>query len=168
MQPETATNAPAPRSFEEFFRAQYPKLGKALYVLTWSLADAEDLAQEAMARVCERWERVSVMEAPEGYVYRVAMNLFTRHMRSRGKVTPFPEGIDWSDQGTQADDAVRMASAQEALARLTPDQRAAVVLVCWLGLPAEDAAEILEIEPVSVRARIHRARQTLKTQGGAW
>ena len=52
--------------FEEFFRAEYPGLVWAFYVLTADRVEAEELAQEAMARAYERWERVGVMKSPTG------------------------------------------------------------------------------------------------------
>lgn len=53
----------APRlEFEEFFRAEYPGLVRAFYVLTADQAEAEELAQEAMARAYERWDRVGAMD----------------------------------------------------------------------------------------------------------
>lgn len=60
-------------AFEEFFQAEYPGLARALFLLTADLGEAEELAQEAMARVCERWDRVQTMDSPGGYVYRVAV-----------------------------------------------------------------------------------------------
>ena len=51
-------------SFEEFFRAEYARLVRALMVLTSNRAEAEDIAQEAMTRAYERWRRVSTMELP--------------------------------------------------------------------------------------------------------
>jgi len=64
--------------FEEFFRAEYPGLVKAFYVLTADRAEAEELAQETMARAYERWERVGAMGSPAGYLYRIGVNL-NRH-----------------------------------------------------------------------------------------
>ena len=49
--------------FAEFFRAEYSGLVRSLYLLTADLAEADELAQEAMARVFERWDRVEVMES---------------------------------------------------------------------------------------------------------
>jgi DNA-directed RNA polymerase specialized sigma24 family protein len=49
--------------FEEFFQAEYSGLVRSLYLLTADLGEAEELAQEAMARACERWERVKHMES---------------------------------------------------------------------------------------------------------
>jgi DNA-directed RNA polymerase specialized sigma24 family protein len=61
---------PTELDFEGFFRAEYPQLARAGYLLTGEAAEAEDLAQEAMARTFERWDRVRAMESPAGYVYR--------------------------------------------------------------------------------------------------
>ena len=58
--------------FEAYFQAEYPSLVRALYLLTGDQDEAEDLAQAAMARVYERWDRVRVMESPAGYVYRTS------------------------------------------------------------------------------------------------
>src|SRR5438128_2695576 len=74
------------QSFEEFFRSESSRLGKAIYLLTGSRAEAEDLVQEAMARALVRWDRVSAMESPAAYVYRVTLNLHRRRRRRHPKV----------------------------------------------------------------------------------
>jgi DNA-directed RNA polymerase specialized sigma24 family protein len=62
-------------AFSGFFAERYPRLARACLLLTGDAAEGEDLAQEAMSRVLERWDRVSVMDDPEGYLYRTALNL---------------------------------------------------------------------------------------------
>src|SRR6478672_5092296 len=74
------TTEPTPE-FEEFFRAEYPSLVRSLYLLTADLGEAEELAQEAMAKVFERWGRVRAMGSPGGYVYRTAVNLNRKRLR---------------------------------------------------------------------------------------
>jgi RNA polymerase sigma-70 factor (ECF subfamily) len=56
--------------------------------------------------------------------------------------------------------------ALAALALLPATQRAAVVLVDWAGMTAEEAGRVLGIQPVSVRGRLHRARAALRQQIG--
>ena len=70
-------------TFEEFFRIEYPRLAKAILLVTGDASEAEVLVQEAMARVLERWERVQGMQFPAAYVYRVAVNLHRRRLRRR-------------------------------------------------------------------------------------
>lgn len=147
-------------SFEDFFRREFVRLGRALYLLTGTRQDAEDLAAEAMTRVCERWDRVGEMESPAGYLYRVGMNLFRKWVgQATRKDVELPEDASVDDPTSAVDTKVQVLNA---LSRLSVEQREAMVMVEWLGLSAGEAGEVLGIEPVSVRARLHRARQALR------
>ena len=64
-------------SFRWFFEAEYRRLCEALYLLTGDAYEAEDLAQEAMTRALERWDRVARMDSPAGYVYRTDIPEYT-------------------------------------------------------------------------------------------
>src|SRR5918999_5063001 len=44
---------------------------------------AEDLAQEALIRLCRDWRRVRQLHAPERWLHRVAINLAHSHYRRR-------------------------------------------------------------------------------------
>ncbi len=141
--------------FEEFFRDEHRGLVRALYLLTADQAEAEELAQETMARVYERWDRVSRMESPGGYAYRLALNLNRhrlRHLAVRARrllaITVHPD--------FEQPPEVRRELA-EAIASLPRGQREAFMLVEWLGMSAEEVARALKIAPASVRSRIHRA-----------
>ena len=61
-------------TFAEFFLAEYQTLLRAMYLITGNRNDAEELAQEALVKACERWDKVGRMENPSGYVYRIALN----------------------------------------------------------------------------------------------
>jgi RNA polymerase sigma-70 factor (ECF subfamily) len=50
----------------------------------------------------------------------------------------------------------------DALAALSPRQRAAVVLVDYVGFEAGEAAEVLGISPATVRAHLMRGRRALR------
>src|SRR5438874_4757820 len=70
-----------PLDFEEFFRAEHVRLLRALFLVTGSAHEAEDLMQEAFVKVWERWDRVKKMADPTGYLYRTAMNAFRSRVR---------------------------------------------------------------------------------------
>ncbi len=145
--------------FETFFREESHRLGTALYLVTGDGAEAEDLVQEAMARAYERWDRVGSMEAPAGYVYRIALNLHRRRRRrARLQALLARPAASASDPAEIAEAHVE---ALRVLAMLSPEQREAVVLVEWLGLSAEEAGRVLGIRPESVRGRVYRARHAL-------
>jgi RNA polymerase sigma-70 factor, ECF subfamily len=148
------------REFEEFFRAEYPGLVRAFFVLTADQAEAEELAQEAMARAYERWDRVGAMASPAGYIYRTGVNL-NRHRLRHLAVQARRLLTMVRDPQTEQAPGVRREIA-EAIASLSVAQREAFMLVEWLGLSAEEAARTLGISPISVRSRVHRARGALR------
>lgn len=144
--------------FEEFFRAQYRGLVRALYLLTADQGEAEELAQEAMARVFERWDRVRTMESPAGYVYRVAVNLNRqrlRHLavRARRLLSMRPDSVGPAESPSELADAI---------SSLPRGQRQAFMLVEWLGMSAEEAGRVMKIAAASVRSQAHRARASLR------
>jgi RNA polymerase sigma factor (sigma-70 family) len=149
--------------FEDFFRSTYPRLAQAGLLLTGDRAEAEDLAQEAMARAFERWDRVRKMESPEGYVYRTTLNLHRKRVRraavlDRLRLWEQPRGMDPADEVEPRDQVLRI------LGSLSREQREALVLTGWLGLSAEEAGRVLGIDAASVRGRVHRARAAVREQ----
>jgi RNA polymerase sigma factor (sigma-70 family) len=149
-------------NFEDFFESEYPRLVGLLYLLTGRLGEAEDLAQEALARAYERWERVRVMESPGGYVYRIAVNLHRRRLRrftaSAWRLVGVTTNSDEISRAESRSDILR------ALRSLPRGQREAVVLVVWMGLDAAEAGTVLGIRGASVRSRLHRARAALRKE----
>ena len=155
----TPTRAPAV-DFSEFFAGEHIRLGRAIYLLTGNREEAEELVQEALARAYERWDRVSQMDEPAGYVYRIAANLHRRKRRIRAWLPLLGE-----QPGPGADPIDATESRMDllaALATLPRDQRETVILVEMFGYEAETAARVLGIKAVSVRVRLHRARLRLR------
>ena len=70
-----------PRTFDDLFLDQHDRLYRALYFITGSSADAEELMQDAFLKLWERWDRIHAIEDPVGYLFRVTMNGF--RMRAR-------------------------------------------------------------------------------------
>jgi RNA polymerase sigma-70 factor (ECF subfamily) len=147
-------------SFDGFFADEYQRLARALFIVVGDPAEAEDLAQEAMVRVLERWDRVASLESPIGYLYRTALNLHRSRLRRislgllrRARSVPRLDPIAAADD---RDELTRM------LMVLPAGQREALALVEWLGMSAEDASHALGIAPVSVRVRLSRAKTTLR------
>src|ERR687896_458571 len=148
--------------FEDFFELHYVRLFRALWLIARDSSEAEDVMQEAFLRLWERWDRVSAMEDPAGYLYRTAMNLFRSRRRRalvavrRAVTEPFARDELAAVEGR---DVVR-----RALASLTPRQRAVVVLLHVLGLTSSEAATALGIRPSTVRVLAGRARTTMKRE----
>jgi DNA-directed RNA polymerase specialized sigma24 family protein len=61
----------AEQSFREYVRARTAQLSRVAYVLTGDFHLAEDLVQQTLLRVAERWQRVNAAGDPNAYVRRV-------------------------------------------------------------------------------------------------
>ena len=148
--------------FREFFEAEYRRLAKALFLIVGDPLEADELAQEALVRVFERWDRVHLMDSPVGYLYRTALNLNRSRLRrlaSRARHALSPSSEPDPLAGVEARDEVR-----RLLAALPRGQREAVVLVEWLGICAEQAGVILGIDASTARVQLSRARRALRTR----
>lgn len=153
-------------SFEEFFREHHRRLFQAMYLLTGSVPESDDLAQEALLRIFERWERVSRMQRTEGYLYRTALNLHRSRLRRAARWRRrLASEIATDDPTPHADTRL---DVRRALRSLPPGQREAIVLVDWVGFSPEEVGRMVGSPPGTVRSRLHRGRRALhKTLGGA-
>jgi RNA polymerase sigma factor (sigma-70 family) len=145
--------------FEDFFRDEYVRLAKAIYLLTGNNSEAEDLAEEAMFRVFVRWDQVRAMASPTGYLYRTALNLARRRFRHRRKEASL-EHVPLQDLHDRVE---RRVMVRRAVRTLSQDQREAIILTDWLDLSAAEVGSILGITAEAVRARTHRAREALRS-----
>jgi RNA polymerase sigma-70 factor (ECF subfamily) len=147
-------------SFEEFFEDEKDRLLRVLAVITGSRGEAEDLAQEAFTRMFERWDEVGHMDDLAGYLHRTAMNLFRSQYR-RARVALKRAALSTPERDVF--EAVEERDlATQALARLTPRQRAALVLTEALGYSGEETGRLLGIKASTVWALTHQARAALK------
>ena len=71
------------RDFGEWYEAAYRGLYVSMLALTGDRELASDATDEAFVRALAHWSRVSEMDAPEGWTYRVAVNVLRRTTRRR-------------------------------------------------------------------------------------
>src|SRR5215217_3474789 len=147
--------------FDTFYREQHARLVRALLLLTGQPAEAEDLAQEAFARVYERWDRVAGMDSSSGYLYRTALNLHRSFLRRLSVHRRATQRIERQPHEDSVDDRLAVLAAVAGLPRA---QREALVLVEWLGFGTAEAADLLGIKAVSVRSRLMDARRSLRSR----
>lgn len=155
-----ATATVADVAFEEFFEAERGRLFGAVYLMTGSVPEAEEIVQDAFLAVWERWDRVRAMERSTGYLYRVAMNRFRsrrRHLACAARRhVPFLATEDPYEAVDARDEVVR------AIRDLTPHQRAAIVLTELLERSSREAAELLGVRPSTIRNLAAQARASLR------
>jgi RNA polymerase sigma factor (sigma-70 family) len=146
--------------FELFFQREHDRLVRALSLITGSRWEAEDLAQTAFVKVFERWNDVSTMDEPAGYLHRTAMNLFrNQYRRARVALGRVVRAVPCPDVFAPVEDR---DAVTRALGALTPRQRAALVLTEALGYSGEEAGRLLGIKASTVFALTHQARSALR------
>jgi RNA polymerase sigma-70 factor, ECF subfamily len=147
-------------TFELFFEAERRRLFQALYVMTGSAHEAEELAQDAFLRIWERWERVGAMDDPVGYLYRTAMNLARSRYRRVVRAARMPFSTERPVEPYGA--AETRDAVVRALARLSPRQRQAVVLVELLDRSTDEAADLMHVSSSTVRSLTSEARKAMR------
>lgn len=149
-----------PLGFEAFFEENRARLFGALCLVTGNRHEAEEIAQDAFLKLWERWERVSTLEDPTGFLFRTAMNVFRNRTRRAGlalrKSLALAPSTDDLAAVEDRDEMVR------AMRSLTPHQRAALVLTGYLGYTSDDAAKVLGIRASTVRALATKGRATAR------
>lgn len=125
--------------------------------LTRSPWDAEDLAQDTLARAFVTLGRMGEAPPnPRAWLFRVASNLWIDHARRRREV---------ATEGTAVVAAPEPRAPREAmgtlLVRLSPQERAAVVLKDVFEMTLEEIAEALATSVGAVKAALYRGRAKL-------
>jgi len=149
------------RRFLETYEPLRPELYRYCRHLTRSPWDAEDMAQESMARA---FVSLGVLDAapenPRAWLFRVASNLWINRARqARELPSAFLDelaepAIDPEPRGTRE-------AAGTLLTQLSPQERAAVVLKDAFGFSLLEIAEALSTSSGAIKAALHRGREKL-------
>jgi RNA polymerase sigma-70 factor, ECF subfamily len=125
--------------------------------------DALDATQNAMISISRRIELFDGRAKFSTWCYRVATNAALDEARRRGR-RPAPVEVvpEPRHDAVHIDDAVAgRLDVDAALARLSPEHRAAVALRDLVGIDYAEIAAVLRIPPGTVRSRIARGRAAL-------
>lgn len=143
--------------------------GRLVGILTLHTGDrwvAEELANEALVALCERWPGSPPIEDPRAWVTRVGLNLANSWIRRRIAERRARARLD----ARAADDAIGPDGDADALAvrtavqQLPTRQREALVLRYWAGCSSSEAGHAMGVEPATVRALTHQAVTALRDQ----
>jgi RNA polymerase sigma-70 factor (ECF subfamily) len=143
---------------EALFRAHWGAAYRAAYLVVHDAAAAEDIAQEAFLAAIRRLDRFDRGRPFGAWLHRIVVNRaidWTRSRRLRAE-TGF-EAAEARDSGRELSDEILAA-----LAELTPEHRAVIVLRHLLGYSPGEIAEILGLPRGTVNSRLRRGLDTLK------
>ena len=158
---------PAEREIQDrFVNDNMRRIFRQIYRVVGNVHDAQDLTQEAFIKALQRQEQLKDEKKAAHWLSRIATNtaidFLRRHNRvSFCEITDAPEG----HMETPEDTVLRYEQRSwlaEGMERLTPRERAALVLRDMEDLPAEEVARRLDCSKATVRSHIANARMKLK------
>ncbi len=147
-----------------FVAARADGLRRSAFLLTGSWHGADDLVQGALFAGYLRRARLAGPEVFEAYVRKVLLSHFlsARRRRWRGE-QPYgvlPEPVAVPDHAAAHAEG---AAVREALAGLSPRQRAVVALTYYDDLPQAEVAALLGCSRASVATHLSRGLAALRT-----
>lgn len=151
------TPDPVPTSFDDFYRRHRPPIARATAFALGDVDLGTEATDEAFVRAYERWTKVSRLDRPEAWVYRVAMNWATSVLRRRRRsphrlYEPHVEPAQFADPAVHA-----------GLAALDVKHRSVVVCRHLLGWSVAETAAALGVREGTVKSRLHRAMKNLQS-----
>ncbi len=141
-------------------------------------ADANDVVQEVFLKVFRKIGAFRGDSSLKTWIYRIAVNEAYNYQRWFGRHRRQEVGLDAEEDGNlcyshklsdpgrspfeSAADQEECAMLEEALSRLNPSYRTAVVLRDIEEMSYEEIAEVLQVALGTVKSRILRGREALR------
>ena len=145
----------------EYVAARGAALSRAAYLLTGDHQAAEDLVQDTYVVMVQRWRKAKRLD-PDAYVRRILYSRFVDGWRRRRLLeVPWSSPPD-SPAGDVVGAATDRITLHEALARLTPRQRAVLVLRFYEDLTEVQTAAVLDVSPNTVKSQTRVALLRLR------
>jgi RNA polymerase sigma-70 factor, ECF subfamily len=161
-------------AFGELVQRHQDRLYRCLYRIFGNSEDTLDTVQEAFLNAYQNLDSFKGDSLFFTWLYRIAVNTAISSKRKQRMVLSIdasPEGeaviepVDSSEfnrPGQALEQAEQEKRIQQALARLSAEHRAVLVMKDMQGQKYEDMAEVLGVPIGTIRSRLHRARLELR------
>lgn len=147
-----------PEEFVDFYDTNYAAMVRVATLITMRRQLGEEVVQEAFIALAPRW---SDLRRPEAYLRSAVINnsrtVVRRSLRERA-VASVPESSTRFDADVPED----MKEVWQALGRLSPRRRTAIVLRFYEDLDDRQIADLMDCRPATVRSLVHRATRQLR------
>lgn len=154
-----------PEAFGRLYRAHHGPIASMLYRRLGDAHAAEDLAAQTFINAWQALPRYTHTGAPfRAWLMRIAINEARRWSRRQsrrrdveGSVSPSPSAPGDDEQHARVRAAIRSLSL---------DHQDVITLVYFESLSVEQTAAVLSVRPGTVKSRLSRAREALKSKLG--
>ena len=151
-----------------------------IYRLVRDRERAEDLSQDTFIKVLNALDRYDPSYKFSSWIFKIAHNTALDHLRKKEPETLSLDGSPHAESAAEADASAISVSSddpspedyaanrelagvlEEAVGKLRPEYRTAIVLCHMEGRPYEEIAEIMDVPLGTVKTYIHRARHELR------
>jgi RNA polymerase sigma-70 factor (sigma-E family) len=146
--------------YHEFAAARAGQLFRIAYLMCGDWHEAQDLVQTCLAKLYASWHRIQKSESVDAYARKALLHTFLSHRRLR-RSSEIPIA-DFGDRRAPGDNADLRMVLIDALATLSPRNRAAVVLRYLDDHSVESVAEMLDTTPAAVKSSCNRSLKQLR------
>ena len=153
---------PSPEVREGILRA-LPRLRAFAVALTHNGTSADDLVQDTILRAWKHIDRFDAGTCLDAWLFTILRNQFYSGCSKTGREVQDSDGSFAARLWAPPEQPAR-CDAQDllsALARLSPEQREALLLVATEGLSYEEAAQVCGVAIGTIKSRTYRARAGL-------
>lgn len=157
-------------AFEELVHRHRDRVHRVAMRMLGDASEAEDATQEVLLQAWRSLDRFRGDSAFTTWLHRITINRCLNVLRARRPVDTLDSdrASDAPSTATAVEARLELDDVRRAIARLTPEQRAPLVLRELEGLSYEELAVVLDCSVSAVKSRLHRARIELITAVRGW
>ncbi|BCB04229.1 DNA-directed RNA polymerase sigma-70 factor [Bacillus sp. KH172YL63] len=149
------------KAFQELIEEEKNKLYRMAYIYVKNEDDALDIVQDTIYKAFISIKKLKEPRYFSTWLTRILIHSALDYMKKKNKVVPFEDMGDFpNSQHIRVEDELDLG---EAIERLDPHYKTAIILRYYHDLPIKEIAALLKCPQGTVKTRIHRAIQQLKT-----
>jgi len=151
-------------------RAYAGSIGRLCMAFTGSQADSEELVQETLLAAYDAFPTYRAEGSVRAFLYGIARRICGRfaetQARQKARLRLVHDTSSRADAGELALEKERAVRARDALAKLKPSEREALVLRYDAGLSFREVAQACGIDEAAARKRVSRALARVRAEIG--
>jgi RNA polymerase sigma-70 factor (sigma-E family) len=164
MDADAAATTRGRSRLEDLYSEHAGRAVRLAYLMTGDEQVAQDLAQEAFARIAGRFHDLRHPDAFPGYLRVTVLNLSRGHLRRLRTQREYLRRQRPDEESTAADDAGERDAMWRSLQTLPHRQRAALVLRYYEDLSERQAADALDCSVSALKSLVTRGLEALRSE----